>query len=110
MRPTPTCDRCGSPIEWATTMHGQRQALDPGPSAAGNVAAYRDGTGTLRARALGAGDSPQHVERRRMPHAATCTPRVDQLALPTPTPAAPARTRTPSNVIPINQRRRKART
>lgn len=64
--------RCGSPIIWAVTEAGRRQALNPEPDPAGNVAAYRTGSGTWQARSLKAGELPARHEKRYMPHAAQC--------------------------------------
>lgn len=114
MRPTrptrpnrSTCALCGEPIEWAFTEARQHQPLNVGEDPRGNVAAYRDGPGTLKARVLAVGEQPQHIEKRRMPHAATCTARNPPTAIAVggyPAPAAPARVQ--DNVIPLNRRRR----
>ncbi|WKV74247.1 hypothetical protein AW27_026470 [Streptomyces sp. PCS3-D2] len=68
------CNRCGQPIRWTITAAGRRQAVNAEPNPLGNLAAYRDGVGTLRSRGLTA-DRPdvETYERRYMPHAATCT-------------------------------------
>lgn len=78
-RRAPTCDLCGQPILWATTVAGYRQPLDPDPTEAGSVLAYKDAHGVMRSRALPtAGDrSLWHpLERIYMPHQATCRPRL----------------------------------
>lgn len=68
------CTSCLQAIRWAITVAGRRQAVNAEPNPAGNIAAYRDGVGTLRARTLTT-DRPnvESYERRYMPHAATCT-------------------------------------
>jgi hypothetical protein len=63
---------CGTAIVWAVTEAGRRQALNPEPDEAGNVAAYRDGMNTWRARTLKDGEDPWAHEKRYMPHAAVC--------------------------------------
>ena len=65
---------CSRPVIWAVTEAGRRQALNPEPDEAGNVAAYRDATGTWRARTLTGGARPAPPEKRYMPHAAVCEP------------------------------------
>lgn len=66
------CVDCRRPIRWGVTTNGRRQPVDLGEDEDGNVAVYRDGTGTLRIRALGADGTPAPYERRAMPHAASC--------------------------------------
>jgi hypothetical protein len=46
--------------------------LNPHPDPGGNVAAYKDHTGTVRCRTLGKGQQAAGFERIYMPHAATC--------------------------------------
>jgi hypothetical protein len=80
---TPTCDDCGDRILWATTAAGRYQPLNPVPDENGNVLAYRDALGVVRARsASGVTEgSPRHpLERLYMPHPATCRPRQQPLA------------------------------
>ncbi|MER8042727.1 WhiB family transcriptional regulator [Streptomyces sp. NPDC094032] len=62
------CPSCGKPIRWAVTAAGRRQALNANPDPTGNAAAYTDGTGRLRVRAL-TGERPalEHAEWRAMP-------------------------------------------
>lgn len=52
--------------------------LNPRPDPAGNVAAYRDGTGRWCARVLHKDEQPAGWQRRYMPHFATCPARVRQ--------------------------------
>lgn len=80
------CDDCRTArIRWALTARGRRQAVDAEPNAAGNLAAYRDGTGTLRVRVLTAErDRLEGLEWQAMPHVATC-------ARPRPRPAPSSR-------------------
>ncbi|WP_328439329.1 hypothetical protein OHA71_23615 [Streptomyces sp. NBC_00444] len=67
------CDGCHERIRWAITVHGRRQAINPDPDPKGNLAAYMDGTGTLRVRVLTAErDRLEGTEWQAMPHAATC--------------------------------------
>ncbi|MFI9005084.1 hypothetical protein [Streptomyces sp. NPDC053541] len=84
---TVPCPSCGQPIRWAVTAAGRRQALNPDPDAAGNSAAYTDGTGRLRVRALTT-ERPalEHAEWRAMPHAATCTRPRPRRSVPRQTP------------------------
>ncbi|MEL3944831.1 hypothetical protein [Streptomyces sp. LNU-CPARS28] len=71
---TDQCTTCLATIRWAITVHGRRQALDATPNPQGNLAAYTDGTGTLRVRVLTAErDRLEGAEWQAMPHAATCT-------------------------------------
>lgn len=35
--PTSTCDGCGAPIIWATTVRGEKMPVDAGPAPDGNV-------------------------------------------------------------------------
>ncbi|WP_051779347.1 hypothetical protein [Streptomyces sp. NRRL S-241] len=67
------CDSCGERIRWTVTAAGRRQAVNADPNPLGNIAAYRDGVGTLRSRGLTT-ERPdvETYERRYMPHAATC--------------------------------------
>lgn len=73
-----TCDGCLARIRWAITAHGRRQAINAEPDTAGNLAAYVDGTGTLKVRVLTADRNRlEGAEWQAMPHAATCkTPQV----------------------------------
>jgi len=85
------CDGCLEPIRWAITVNGRRQAVNADPDPKGNLAAHRDGTGTLKVRVLSA-ERPtlEHAEWQAMPHAATCvSPR------PRPRPRAASRARRP---------------
>ncbi|MCX4993808.1 hypothetical protein [Streptomyces longwoodensis] len=68
------CDGCRERIRWAITVNGRRQAINADPDDTGNLGVYRDGTGTLKARAL-TKDRPtlEGAEWRAKPHAATCT-------------------------------------
>jgi len=80
------CPSCYARIRWAITAHGRRQAIDADPDERGNLAAYKDHTGTLKVRVL-AGDRSQleGAEWQAMPHAATCTrprPRTRQPSRP----------------------------
>ena len=69
-----TCRGCLARIRWAITVNGKRQAVNADPDPTGNLAVYRDGTGTLRARVLTAErDRLEGTEWQAMPHAATCT-------------------------------------
>lgn len=84
---TARCDTCLARIKWAITVNGRRQAVNADPDTDGNLAVYRDGTGTLRARVLTKErDRLEGTEWQAMPHAATCTsPR------PKPSPSRPGR-------------------
>lgn len=79
----------------AATQAGERQPLNPRPDQDGNVLAYRDGTGTWRARSLASTKEipPYGHEKRFMPHFATCRGR-PQLQI------------VPDNVTPLRRRRR----
>ncbi|MGW0821791.1 hypothetical protein [Streptomyces sp. NPDC002845] len=67
------CDSCLARIRWAITVNGRRQAINADSDDNGNLAVYRDGTGTLRVRVLhGERDRLEGTEWRAMPHAATC--------------------------------------
>jgi hypothetical protein len=79
------CDDCLERIRWAITVNGRRQAVNADPDEKGNLAVYKDGTGTLRARVLTAErDRLEGTEWQAMPHAATCTN-------PRPRPRTPSR-------------------
>lgn len=67
-----TCGSCAAPIVWAKTATGSLMPLDAQPVPDGNVAAYRDASGDVRARVLKAGEEPQPHERRGVSHFATC--------------------------------------
>ncbi|MFE6379207.1 hypothetical protein [Streptomyces roseolus] len=86
--PTTTvpCLSCGTPVRWAVTAAGRRQAVNPDPDPSGNLGVYTDGTGRLRVRVLTT-ERPtlEHAEWQAMPHAATC-------AHPQPRRTAPRRT------------------
>jgi hypothetical protein len=49
--------------------------LDPRPNADGNVAVYKDATGSLVGRVVGKGGDHLGYERLMMPHFATCPER-----------------------------------
>jgi hypothetical protein len=68
------CPSCFARIRWAVTAAGKRQPINADPDESGNLAAYADGTGRLRVRALNK-ERPtlEHAEWRAMPHIATCT-------------------------------------
>lgn len=66
------CRSCGAAIVWAVLPSGKAVPLDAQPVVGGNVAAYRDHTGTLQARVLKAGEEPAAVEHRGVSHFATC--------------------------------------
>jgi hypothetical protein len=85
------CDGCLERIRWAITVNGRRQALNADPDESGNLAAYTDGTGTLKVRVLTKErPSLEGAEWQAMPHVATCKrPRQ------TPRPRAASRTRRP---------------
>ncbi|MFV2172279.1 hypothetical protein ACFHW2_12155 [Actinomadura sp. LOL_016] len=90
----PTCEACGESVIFAITRAGNRQPLNPAPDPDGNVLAYRDGTGTWRARSLASTrEVPAYGhEKTYMPHFATCEgPRQQVL---------------PTNVTPIRRRKR----
>ena len=71
-----TCRYCGASMQFAITDgRGRKMPIDPGPDPAGNLAVYRDNTGALRARVLGAGEVPEPHEHRGISHFATCTSR-----------------------------------
>ena len=69
-----SCEGCTARIRWAITAHGKRQPINADPDEKGNLAAYVDGTGTLRVRVLTVErDRLEGMEWQAMPHAATCT-------------------------------------
>lgn len=73
-RPNGRCRACGRDVLVAVTMAGRLQPLDPQPDDTGNVAVYRDATGTWRAR-VPSEILPAHPwEKIHMPHHATCAP------------------------------------
>ncbi|MFF2619363.1 hypothetical protein [Kitasatospora sp. NPDC058046] len=59
-------------MHWTITAAGARLAVDANPSALGNTAVYRDGTGTIRSRRPSADLPLLPYERLHLPHAATC--------------------------------------
>lgn len=66
------CTACLAAIRWAITVNGKRQPINADPDPQGNLAAYTDGTGTLRVRVLTAErDRLEGAEWQAMPHAAT---------------------------------------
>lgn len=85
------CDGCFERIRWAITVHGRKQAVNADPDQRGNLAAYKDGTDTLKVRVL-AGERArlEGAEWQAMPHAATCTSPVQRTR-----PRAASRTRRP---------------
>ena len=85
------CDDCLERIRWAITVNARKQAVNADPDEDGNLAVYKDGTGTLRVRVLTKErPSLEGTEWQAMPHAATCKrPR------PKPRPRAALRTRRP---------------
>lgn len=67
------CANCLEAIRWAITVNGRRQPVNANPDETGNLAAYTDGTGTLRVRVLSKDRAAlEFAEWRAMPHAATC--------------------------------------
>lgn len=77
------CDGCHARIRWAITAHGRRQPINADPDEAGNLAAYVDGTRTLRVRVLTLErDRLEGMEWQAMPHAATCG--APRLRIPAP--------------------------
>lgn len=77
IRVTRPCEKCKRPIGFALVSNREgrppsRMPLDPQPDPAGNVAVYRDGSGTLVGRVLGKDGRPLGYERLMMPHFATC--------------------------------------
>lgn len=99
-KPNARCRTCGQPVLVATTAAGRSQPLNPEPDPAGNVALYRDGAGTWRAR-VPTPDVPAHPwEKTHMPHHATC-----------PGPPAPkAPTPLPTGVASLAERRKRKKT
>jgi hypothetical protein len=93
------CNPCGQPVRWSVTAAGKRQALNPQPDPAGNVAAYCDGTGTWRSRVPTAELPAAAHERVFMPHAATCTAVKRDRAQP----------QLPTGVVSLTARRRAKR-
>lgn len=68
---------CGRVVRWTITDNGKRLPVDPDPIDSaeyedGNVAAYLDGVETWRSRVLRRGEQPAGVEKRYMPHFASC--------------------------------------
>jgi hypothetical protein len=100
-RPTGTCWECRKPVLQAVTAAGRTQSLNPDPDPKGNVALYRDATGTWRARV----PTPDHPadpwEHIHMPHRATCPGR--------PRPE-PVQTALPIGVTSLAEHRRKKKT
>lgn len=72
MAETARCKSCDSPIRWATMPTGKANPLDAEPTPDGNIAAYIDAKGDLRARALTRGEEPEPPERRGTSHFSTC--------------------------------------
>ncbi|MFE7525229.1 hypothetical protein ACFU7Y_05860 [Kitasatospora sp. NPDC057542] len=62
-------------MHWTITAASARLAVDANPSALGNTAVYRDGTGTIRSRRPNAELPLLPYERLHLPHAATCIAR-----------------------------------
>lgn len=98
-RPNGYCRTCRRPILIAVTAAGRMQPLNPDPDPAGNVALYRDASGTWRARVPNAELPALPYERVHMPHAATCKG--------APTRAQPAAL--PAGVVSLAEHRRTRR-
>jgi hypothetical protein len=74
------CRKCGKPITFAVVANNagkppSRMPLDPTPNPDGNVAVYKDATGSLVGRVVGKGGDHLGYERLMMPHFATCPER-----------------------------------
>lgn len=67
-----SCESCNAGILWALTPNRRRMPLDATPRPDGNVAAYTDDLGLVRARVLRQGEKPASHEKTYMPHFATC--------------------------------------
>lgn len=82
LRPCPW--GCEQLVLMTTTEHGNPMPLQPTPDPTGNQAAYRNGLGTWRSRALNGHDAraPEHLEEKFRPHVADCPSRTEQKALP----------------------------
>lgn len=93
-----TCRLCHKPVLWTVTERNRRQAVNPDPDPAGNLACHTDVAGRLRSRSL-TKDRPtlEGSEWQAMPHAATCAPAQPQLVpqLRPRTGSRPGRRRTP---------------
>jgi hypothetical protein len=101
-RPNGQCRTCRQPVLLATTTAGRLQPLNPEPDQAGNVALYRDGAGTWRARVPTDELPALPYEHVHMPHHATCKG---------PTPLPPPRTPTalPEGVTSLAEHRKRKR-
>ncbi|MFJ4189471.1 hypothetical protein [Kitasatospora sp. NPDC089509] len=62
-------------MHWTITAAGARLAVDAAPCVLGNIAVYRDGTGTIRSRRPHAELPLLPYERLHLPHAASCIAR-----------------------------------
>lgn len=103
MRPNHHCPACGKDVLKVITAAGRQQLLNPNADGAGNVAVYRDGAGTLRARVPHEDHPLMPWEHVYMPHQATCKGR--QLSIPAPRPVAAVQTQTASVSSLIDYRR-----
>jgi hypothetical protein len=87
------CRGCGGLIFFVKTPNGKNMPVNLEPDSTGNVAVYRDVSGTFQGRTLTKSDNaPSRGETLYMPHMATC------VALRKREPAA-------SNVIPLTGNR-----
>lgn len=71
---------CDAQIVWAVMAGGKRMPLNADVDPAGNVAVYRDATGTLVGRVLHKDETPEAYERLHLPHFATCEPYIARQA------------------------------
>jgi hypothetical protein len=88
------CRECQQPILFAVVSNKQgkppsRMPLNHKPDPAGNVACYRDGTGTMVGRVLGKGQERVGYERVYMPHFATCAKRAGKASANMPADMPP---------------------
>lgn len=78
---TAACRKCGAEFVWARTAKGRAMPVDPQPRPDGNLATYRDVSGQLRCRVVTAEYPIESYERPAMPHAATCVPKNEPVAV-----------------------------
>jgi len=101
-----SCRSCGKTILFAIVTNRQgkppsRMPLDPSPDPGGNVASYRDATGTRVGRVLGKNGKALGFERLYMPHFATCEKRATRPGGINPPPSS-----LPPGVTSLNTWRR----
>lgn len=100
------CELCQSEVLWGRTVkNGKAIPIDPVPSDEGNLAMFRDATGRLNVRAVKPDEPLRPLEKRVMPHFATCPKaelRLRSKAEKAAAAAAATRRELPEEALPDN--------